>query len=166
MLRSAYHDAFARARAEDLRVRESARLASLERYHPIFERWAHAPRLLALAAATLGERCALRFLNARTLPPGAATQDLHLDVRDAAGPRVRLHRRLIDDFDAVNGAAFVAGSHRWDEPAEQAISPTAELARAQAGSAIVFDSAIWHGHTANASASPRRSIQGGWVSAP
>ena len=37
------------------------------------------------------------------------------------------------------------------------------LACGPAGSAIVYNGSVWHGHSANQTAEPRRSIQGAYV---
>jgi ectoine hydroxylase-related dioxygenase (phytanoyl-CoA dioxygenase family) len=37
------------------------------------------------------------------------------------------------------------------------------LARDDAGSLLVFNGSAWHGHTANTSSGPRRSIQGAFI---
>ena len=33
----------------------------------------------------------------------------------------------------------------------------------KAGSLLVFNGSVWHGHTANASSRPRRSLQGAFI---
>jgi ectoine hydroxylase-related dioxygenase (phytanoyl-CoA dioxygenase family) len=37
------------------------------------------------------------------------------------------------------------------------------LAQGSAGSLIIYNGSVWHGHTANRSAKPRRSIQGAFI---
>jgi ectoine hydroxylase-related dioxygenase (phytanoyl-CoA dioxygenase family) len=55
---------------------------------------------------------------------------------------------------------FVPGSHRQD-----AIDAHEEqvLACGPAGSIILFNGSVWHGHTANRSAQRRRSVQGAFI---
>ena len=77
---------------------------------------------------------------------------------------------MVDSFTKANGATrFVLGSHRWPEAPEDGLTDTraqhAEevLATGEAGSMVVFNAAIWHGHTANETQQDRRSIQGYFV---
>ena len=37
------------------------------------------------------------------------------------------------------------------------------LASGRAGSLLVFNGSVWHGHTANTSSGPRRSLQGAFI---
>jgi ectoine hydroxylase-related dioxygenase (phytanoyl-CoA dioxygenase family) len=77
---------------------------------------------------------------------------------------------MVDDFRPDNGATrFVPGSHRWSGTPEGTMSDVraaheAEvLACGAAGSLLVFNGSAWHGHTANTSNWPRRSIQGAFI---
>lgn len=77
---------------------------------------------------------------------------------------------MVDAFRADNGATrFVPGSHRWTETPDEAIAdrdapyPGELLACGPAGSVILFDASTWHGHTANASHAPRRSLQATFI---
>jgi ectoine hydroxylase-related dioxygenase (phytanoyl-CoA dioxygenase family) len=77
---------------------------------------------------------------------------------------------MVDEFRSDNGATrFVPGSHKWDVlPDELLKDGTADyedqvLACGQAGSIIVFNGSVWHGHAANLSGKPRRSIQGAYI---
>jgi len=67
-----------------------------------------------------------------------------------------------------NGATrFVRGSHRWlERPGDAPLSDrvVSEIPACEpAGSLLVFNGSAWHGHSANASAKPRRSIQGAFI---
>lgn len=107
----------------------------------------------------------------RTLRPHSAAQPLHVDLpRDSQDLPMAAFILMIDEFLPNNGAPrFVPGSHLW--PAvPQAAMPDCQadyagqlLACAPAGSLIIFNGSIWHGHTANMSDQPRRSIQGYFV---
>jgi ectoine hydroxylase-related dioxygenase (phytanoyl-CoA dioxygenase family) len=73
---------------------------------------------------------------------------------------------MVDGFDAENGATrFVPGSHlQPQEPGDVMPDPQSDhdaqvLACGAAGSLIIFNASVWHGHGANRSAKPRRSIQ-------
>ena len=100
-----------------------------------------------------------------------AAQDLHVDVeRDSKDLPMAGFILMIDDFRAENGATrFIPGSHRWPEvPRDRmrdckADYDTQTLACGPAGSMIVFNGSIWHGHCANTTDQPRRSIQGYFV---
>jgi len=77
---------------------------------------------------------------------------------------------MVDDFRPDNGTTrFVPGSHWWLATPEDTMSDVraaheAEvLACGAAGSLLVFNGSVWHGHTANASNWPRRSIQGAFI---
>ena len=77
---------------------------------------------------------------------------------------------MVDPFRPDNGATrFVPGSHRrQQEPAEVvadcfASHPGEVLACGPAGSVVLFDASTWHGHTANTSSAPRRSLQATFI---
>jgi ectoine hydroxylase-related dioxygenase (phytanoyl-CoA dioxygenase family) len=77
---------------------------------------------------------------------------------------------MVDDFRSDNGATrFIPGSHNWSTvPAKLRNDPVADyenqiVACGSAGSVIVYNGAVWHGHTANLSDEPRRSIQGAYI---
>ena len=77
---------------------------------------------------------------------------------------------MVDDFRKDNGATrFVPGSHRSPAiPGDVMKGPTADpegqvLACGAAGSVVVYNGSVWHGHTANSSDQPRRSIQGAYI---
>jgi ectoine hydroxylase-related dioxygenase (phytanoyl-CoA dioxygenase family) len=118
----------------------------------------------------IGQPFKLSSMLARTLEPGAPAQQLHVDVkRDADGWPLIGFIVMVDDFHAENGATrFVPGSHLLPrEPAEWAEEATGPdegqlPACGPAGSIIIFNGSVWHGHGANRSMKRRRSIQGGF----
>jgi len=129
------------------------------------------PPLLEAVASIIGRPFRLSMLLARTLHPGGAAQELHVDLTrdDPARPMVGFIL-MIDAFRPDNGATrVVPGSHRWLETPETVVSdrratyPGEVLACGPAGSLLIFDASVWHGHTANTSAAPRRSIQGYFI---
>ncbi|MFL6448641.1 MAG: phytanoyl-CoA dioxygenase family protein [Bryobacteraceae bacterium] len=76
----------------------------------------------------------------------------------------------LDAFREENGTTrFVPGSHQWPDvptdrlPDLRAACPDEILALGAPGTMILFNAAIWHGHTANVMERPRRSIQGHFV---
>jgi ectoine hydroxylase-related dioxygenase (phytanoyl-CoA dioxygenase family) len=77
---------------------------------------------------------------------------------------------MVDEFRTDNAATrFVPGSHKWPTlPADFPQDPSADyegqvLACGPAGSVIVYNGSIWHGHTASRTGEPRRSIQGTYL---
>src|SRR5262249_50788192 len=105
----------------------------------------------------------LSTMHARTVRPDAAAQELHVDFdRDSDGWPMLGFIFMIDEFRPDNGATrFVPGSHRSEaRPSAGAPEP---LACGPAGSMILFNGSVWHGHSANRSRAPRRSIQGAYI---
>jgi hypothetical protein len=126
------------------------------------------PPLLDACSRTIGGPFKLTMLLGRTLRPNTAAQELHVDLArdDPARPMVGFIL-MLDEFRPDNGATrMVPGSHRWSGIPEQSMVhrrealPDEVLATGPAGSLIIFDASIWHGHAANSSNAPRRSIQG------
>ena len=77
---------------------------------------------------------------------------------------------MVDEFRGDNGATrFVPGSHLWSTiPGDLMSDPTADFegqvqACGAAGSMIVYNGSVWHGHAANSTDKPRRSIQGAYI---
>jgi len=69
---------------------------------------------------------------------------------------------MADGFRPDNGATrFVPGSHEREERPDDEMQ--AELACGAAGSMRLFNGSIWHGHSANRTTIPRRSIQGAFI---
>ncbi len=127
--------------------------------------------LLAACCQIIGGPFKLSGMRARTLHPGAPAERLHVDVKYRADgwPLVGC-LLMVDAFDAENGATrFVPGSHlQPQEPSEVMNDPQVAhdeqvLACGPAGSIIIFNASAWHGHGANRSARPRRSIQAHFV---
>jgi ectoine hydroxylase-related dioxygenase (phytanoyl-CoA dioxygenase family) len=129
------------------------------------------PPLLQACRRVIGRPFKLSSLLARTLRPGSPAQELHVDVRrDSADWPLLGFILMVDGFRPDNGATrFVPGSHRWPGTPEDTVpDPLAEhegevLACGRAGSLLVFDGSTWHGHTANTSSGPRRSLQGAFI---
>ncbi|HSU83168.1 MAG TPA: phytanoyl-CoA dioxygenase family protein, partial [Thermoanaerobaculia bacterium] len=71
---------------------------------------------------------------------------------------------MVDEFRPENGATrFVPGSHWLEkEPGDDAREGQV-LACGPAGSIILFNGSVWHGHAANRSTGRRRSIQGAFI---
>ena len=113
----------------------------------------------------------LSSLLARTVIPGSTAQDFHMDIqRDENGWPMAGFIVMVDDFRTGNGATrFVPASHVWQSDLGDSMKKptggheTQVLACGRAGSVIIYNSSIWHGHAANRSARPRRSIQGAYI---
>lgn len=129
------------------------------------------PPLLTACCQIVGGPFKLSGMRARTLNPGAPMERLHVDVKYRANgwPLVGCIL-MVDAFDAQNGATrFVPGTHLQSAEPSEALSDTQSvhadeiLARGPAGSIIIFNASVWHGHGANRSAAPRRSIQAHFV---
>ncbi|HEV2765844.1 MAG TPA: phytanoyl-CoA dioxygenase family protein [Pyrinomonadaceae bacterium] len=113
----------------------------------------------------------LSAMFARTVRPGSPAQSLHVDFeRDADGWPMVGFIFMVDEFRRDNGATrFVPGSHMWPTVPDDLLSDPAAnyegqvLACGPAGSVIVYNGSVWHGHSANWSGYPRRSIQGAYI---
>jgi hypothetical protein len=171
-LQAAYDTAVARAATEDVGFgRASTRVNDFVNRGAAFVTVYPWPPALDACCRVIGRPFRLSAMHARTLRPGAAAQELHADVprTSDAWPMVGLIL-MVDDFRADNGATrFVPGSQWWTaSPAEviadcSAPHPAEVLACGPAGSVILFNASTWHGHTANTSDAPRRSLQATFI---
>lgn len=169
-LSNAYDRAVAMADPADVRVgktRSSTRINDFVNRGAEFDGIYIYPPLLAACGQIIGGPFKLSGVRARTLNPGAMTERLHVDVKHRAEgwPLVGCIL-MVDAFDAENGATrFVPGSHlQPQEPGDVMKNPQDAhdeqvLACGPAGSIIIFNASVWHGHGANRSDTPRRSIQ-------
>ncbi len=129
------------------------------------------PALLEACGLVIGGPFKLSSFHARTVRPGAMAQEFHADVqRESTDWPLLGFILMVDAFRPDNGATrLVPGSHRWPgAPAEamrdpQSAHPDQVLACGDAGSLLVFNGSVWHGHGANTSNRPRRSVQGAFV---
>ena len=171
-LAAAYDAAVASATDEDISIGStSTRVTDFVNRGAEFDRLYVLPPLLEACCRIIARPFKLSTLHARTLPPGAAAQALHVDVgrHGSEWPLVGFIL-MVDDFRPDNGATrFVPGSHRWPRaPGDSMADMVAEhdrqvLACGSAGSLLVFNGSTWHGHTANVSSEPRRSLQGAFI---
>lgn len=147
----------------------STRVVDFVNRGPAFDPLYVYPPLLAAAALIVGRPFKLSSLHARTLRPGAASLDIHVDVaRDSADWPLLGFIFMVDAFTEDNGATrFIPGSHRWiKSPSDIRLEDfTAQLVSAcgPAGSLLVFNGSTWHGQGINASGRPRRSLQGAFI---
>jgi hypothetical protein len=173
-LSAAYDRAVAAADPVDIhtgRTGSTTRIDDFVNRGPEFDGIYIYPPLLTACCQIIGGPFKLSGMRARTLDPGAPTERLHVDVKHRANgwPLVGCIL-MVDPFDAENGATrFVPGSHLQPSgPGEVMSNPQDAhedevFACGPAGSIIIFDASVWHGHGANRSAAPRRSIQAHFV---
>jgi len=171
-LTMAYTEAVSSATGDDVRVGStSTRVSDFVNRGATFDCLYVFPPLLEACCQVIGAPFKLSSFHARTLRPGAPAQELHVDVpRNSADWPLLGFIVMVDAFRPDNGATrFVPGSHRWSSTPEDTMSNVraaheAEvLACGAAGSLLVFNGSAWHGHTANTSHGPRRSIQGAFI---
>ena len=155
---------------DDIRVGStSTRVVDFVNRSPLFDPLYVYPPLLDAAARIVGPMFKLSTFNARTLRPGSAVLDIHVDVERSSKDWPLLGFILmIDAFTPDNGATrFVPGSHRWyDAPRDDRIQDYAgQLVSAcgPAGSILLFNGSTWHGQGLHGSDRPRRSLQGAFI---
>jgi ectoine hydroxylase-related dioxygenase (phytanoyl-CoA dioxygenase family) len=126
--------------------------------------------LLEACSKVIAEPFKLSTMHARTVRPHAAAQTLHVDFpRDDVGWPMIGFIFMVDEFRRDNGAtSFIPGSHRWSTVPEELSRGVTEYERqifagGSAGSVIIHNGSIWHGHTQNRTNQPRRSIQGAFI---
>ena len=171
-LRRAYDAAVASAVADDVRVGSTTtRVNDFVNRGVEFDAVYVLPALFEACCQIIGRPFRLSSLHARTLRPHSPMSELHVDVlRDSIDWPLAGFILMIDEFRTDNGATrFVPGSHRWPNDPE-VVMPDCRaghdgqvLACGPAGSLLVFNGSAWHGHTANASGGPRRSLQGAFI---
>jgi hypothetical protein len=169
---AAYEVAVESAAPDDIRVGSSTtRVNGLVNRRPEFDSLYLHPLALEACSKFLNEPFKLSTMHARTLRPHTGAQNLHVDYqRDHRGWTMIGFIYMLDPFREDNGATrFVPGSHLWSTvPLELLAGSNADypgqiLACGPAGSMILFNGSVWHGHAANRSAKPRRSIQGAYI---
>lgn len=171
-LAAAYDSAIVSADPADVSVGSSTtRVHGFVNRGPEFdELYVYRP-ILEACHRIIGQPFKLSSLLARTLRPHSQAQTLHVDFkRDIDGWPMIGFILMVDEFRDDNGATrFLPGSHKWDTiPGEfkngLAVGYEGQaLACGPAGSVILYNGSIWHGHTANSSDEPRRSIQGAYI---
>jgi ectoine hydroxylase-related dioxygenase (phytanoyl-CoA dioxygenase family) len=127
--------------------------------------------VLEACCRVIGQPFKLSSMLARAVRPYAQAQSLHVDFkREGDGWPMVGFILMVDEFRGDNGATrFVPGSHKWpavpsDLPKDLSADYEGEvLACGPAGSMIVYNGSVWHGHTANRIGEPRRSIQGAYI---
>jgi ectoine hydroxylase-related dioxygenase (phytanoyl-CoA dioxygenase family) len=171
-LAAAYDAAIAAASPDDVKVGStSTRVRDfVNRGSEFDELYIYQP-VLEACCRIIGRPFRLSTMHARTVRSGSQAQALHVDFEhDREGWTMIGFIFMVDEFRRDNGATrFIPGSHNWStSPDELKHDPRTEdenhiLACGPAGSLIVFNGSVWHGHTANSSDEPRRSIQGAYI---
>jgi hypothetical protein len=171
-LTNAYDAAMSSASGADLRVGStSTRVGDFVNRGTEFDGLYVFPPLLDACCRVIGGPFKLSSLQARTLRAHTPAQGLHVDVRrESADWPLLGFILMVDDFRPENGATrFVPGSHQWLSATEAASSDfpadadSQVLACGSAGSLLIFNGSVWHGHAANSSDKPRRSLQGAFI---
>ncbi len=171
-LAGAYDLAVASASASDLgHGRSTTRVHDFVNRGPEFDPLYVHPPVLEACRRILDRPFRLSSMLARTLRPRSEAQAWHVDfARDEAGWTMLGFIFMVDEFRADNGATrFLPGSHHWRAvPSELARAPAAEFKGqvqtcGPAGSMIIYNGSVWHGHAANTTESPRRSLQGAYI---
>ncbi len=163
MVTEAYERAVAEASADDVSTGSTTtRITDFVNRGAAFDSLYVNPMLLDACRLVIGGSFRLSSMHARTLHPHAGPQRLHVDqVPDDDGFPLLGFIYTIDAFSDENGATrFVPGSQR-DERLNGARDIV--VAIAPAGSLIAFNGSVWHGHGANATSRPRRSVQGAFI---
>jgi ectoine hydroxylase-related dioxygenase (phytanoyl-CoA dioxygenase family) len=167
----AYNVAVESATVDDVHIGSaSTRVADFVNRGPEFDDLYIFPPLLEACGFVIGRPFKLSSFHSRTLRPHTPAEELHVDVEhDSADSPLLSFILMVDEFRSDNGATrFVPGSHLWSSiPASvsevRADHPQQGLACGPAGSLIIFNGSVWHGHTANTSSGPRRSLQGAFI---
>lgn len=130
-----------------------------------FQRLAEHPDVLALVDRTLLPNHLLSTIQSIRLHPGEAAQRWHTDDAFYLIPRPRAMTLAItviwaiEDFTVHNGATqLIPGSHRWGMEVPDANDRDAITAVMPAGSALVFDAALWHRGGNNRSSRTRLAL--------
>jgi len=169
---AAYDSGVACAAADDLSEgRSTIRVNDFVNRGPEFDGLYVYQPVLEACCRVIGQPFKLSTMHARTVRPYSRAQNLHVDFRrEVDGWPMVGFIMMVDEFRSDNGATrFVPGSHKWltippDFPKDTSADYEGHtLACGPAGSVIVYNGSVWHGHTANRIGEPRRSIQGGYI---
>ena len=140
---------------------------------PAFEDLAFHRIAVDYVKAVLGWPALLGNISANVTGPGGGEMVLHADQIFVPEPWSSEPQGLnvawcLDDFTEANGATrFVPGSHKLNRAPrpDDAQTPTAPM-EAPAGSAVVFESRVWHKTGHNRTAAERRAGVFAWYTKP
>lgn len=148
----AYDDAVRNAADSDISIGSTTtRVLDFVNRDAVFDELYIYEPLLEVCRTMLGSGLRLSSFHSRTVHPNASAQKMHIDLgHDESGPRLVSFIYMIDAFTKDNGATCFGAT-----AVAKACGP--------AGSLLIFDGAVLHGHGANTTALPRRSLQGAFV---
>ena len=145
--------------------RRSQRVYSLAGKGDPFLRLAEHPAVVSLLDRVLLPNYLLSTAQSIRLHPGEAAQSWHTDDGFYMTPRPYARTLAItviwalEDFTADNGATeVIPGSHRWATEHPDTRDVAAVAAVMPAGSALVFDAALWHRGGENRSPGTRLAL--------
>jgi ectoine hydroxylase-related dioxygenase (phytanoyl-CoA dioxygenase family) len=171
-LAAAYDAATASATPDDVKIGSTTTRVRdfVNRGSEFDELYTYQP-ILEACCRVIEQPFRLSTMHARTVRPHSEAQVLHVDFEhDHEGWTMIGFIFMVDEFRRDNGATrFIPGSHHWSTvPDELKRDHRADyenqiVACGSAGSLIIFNGSVWHGHTANSSNEPRRSIQGAYI---
>src|SRR3954469_16492022 len=162
-LAAAYDSAVYSAALDDVSVGSSTtRVHDFVNRGPEFDALYVYRPVLKACCSVIGRPFKLSTMLARTVRPRSPAQALHVDYeRDADGWPMLGFILMLDEFRSDNGATrFVPGSHEWPTlSGDLTNAPPADdegqvVACGPAGSVIVYNGSVRHGHTANSSGEP------------
>lgn len=142
----------------------SQRVYSLAGKGAAFQRLAEHPRIVALLDGVLLPNCLLSTMQSIRLHAQESAQPWHTDDAFYLVPRPRDVLGLsviwaIEEFTADNGATeLIPGSHRWGSEHPDSRAHDVVPALMPAGSALVFDSSLWHRGGQNRTGATRLAI--------
>ncbi len=143
----------------------TARLFNLLKYDSIFDQIPINDKLLSIAEGVLDDGLLLSSIGAMMIHPGETAQPIHADTQLINLPRPHIPISLscmlaISDYTAGNGTTrLLPRSHlRPEAPSYGLEVPEAIPIEFSAGSALFFNSQIWHGGGANQSTKPRVGV--------
>jgi hypothetical protein len=159
----------AAAGSEFLQEEHAHRLANLVDKGAVFADAILLPAVVSCVEHVLGPGFKLSSLNARSADPHADSgQPLHVDmgaIADERGYWACNTIWMLDDFTMENGATrMIPGSHRWGTRPQDVLEdpraphPEEVLLTGPAGSVAIMNAHLWHGGTANRTASPRLAM--------
>jgi ectoine hydroxylase-related dioxygenase (phytanoyl-CoA dioxygenase family) len=169
---AAYDAAVLAAHPDDVSIgRTTTRVHDFVNRGPEFDELYVDRPILAACCSIIGQPFKLSTMLARTVRPGSPAQALHVDFRrETDGWPMVGFIIMVDEFRSENGATrFVPGSHLWPQvPGDLMEDPTADYEGqvsvcGSAGSVVIYNGSVWHGHAANRTGQPRRSIQGAYI---
>jgi len=148
------------------RINDEMIARGLLAYDEFFLEVAVNPKIIFVLEALLGDYFTLLQQNAITNVPGTTSyqtswhRDLVYQHFIPSRPIAISALICVDDFSEVNGGTYVLpSSHKVERfPSQTFVEKHERVANARAGSAIVFDSMLFHRGGQNRSESPRRGL--------